>query len=390
MRLKSYTHLSRACCLLALAAAGSPALADTTFEQTNLVSDIPGMAAHTDANLANPWGIDWGGSSPFWISNNKSGTSTLYSGSGVAFPVGKPLVVTIPGPGGPSTTGAPTGVVFSGSAHFIPDAAGKTSVFLFATEDGTIAGWGQNTTSAVLRVNNSASGAVYKGLAISSDANTSLLYAANFNSGHVDTFNSSFAPTTLTGSFADPNIPSGFAPFNIENIDGQLLVTYAKQDAAKHDDVSGVGNGFIDIFNTNGTLSKRLVSADPHLNSPWGMAIAPASFKEFAGDLLVGNFGDGKINAFDPKTGKFVGQLMGKNGPIQIDGLWGLKLGNGGNAGNTDTLFFTAGIPGLGGNVEDHGLFGSLTVVPEPDSALLLAAGLGLLAAMRLRKRRPV
>ncbi len=385
MKRKTYVGLSQAAGLLALAVFAAPAPADTIYQETNLVSDIPGLAPVTDPNLANPWGIASSDTSPFWISDNKPGVSTLYNGSGTPFPVGSPLTVTIPPPSGGQPPAAPTGVVFSGGSHFAPDSTDKRPLFLFATEDGTVAGWGGGT-NAVLRVDNSPRGAVYKGLAISSDANTSLLYTTNFNAGHVDTFDANFVRTTLPGSFTDPTIPAGFAPFNIENIGGQLYVTYAKQDADKHDDVAGPGNGFIDIFKPDGTLVKRLVSGD-HVNSPWGMAIASPSFGQFAGKLLVGNFGDGTISVFDPSTGAFLGQLKDKNGDvITIPGLWGLKFGNGGNAGDVNTLFFTAGIPGTG-KIEDHGLFGALTVVPEPNASLLLLAGLGMLAASRLRRR---
>jgi uncharacterized protein (TIGR03118 family) len=381
MRSKTYIRLSQPSWLAMIAVLSAPAAAETIYQQHNLVSDLPGVAAHTNTNLANPWGIDWGPSTPFWISNNKTGTSTLYDGLGNA----RPLIVTIPPPAGATPPAAPTGVVFSGRTHFAPDSTGTRPLFLFASEDGTVTGWGGGT-SAVRRIDSSPSGAVYKGIALSTNANTSLLYTSNFHGGTVDVFDANFV-RTLPGSFADPQVPAGFAPFNVENIDNHIWVTYAMQDKDKHDDVSGAGHGYIDEFNTDGTLIRHFLSANPHLNSPWGMAVAPPGFGQFAGDLLVGNFGDGKINAFDLKTGSFVGQLMGKNGPIQIDGLWGLKFGNGGNAGEANTLFFTAGIPGPGGMVEDHGLFGSLTAVPEPGSSLFMLAGMGLFAAMRIRKR---
>jgi uncharacterized protein (TIGR03118 family) len=390
MQRKTYVCLSQAAGLLALAAFAAPAPADTIYQENNLVSDILGLAPVQDTKLVNPWGIDSSDTSPFWISDNKTGMSTLYNGAGAPFPLNSPLQVTIPPPSQPPSeppsTSAPTGVVFSGGSHFAPDSTDKPPLFLFATEDGTVAGWGGGT-NAVLRVDNSPSEAIYKGIAISSDANTSLLYTTNFHAGTVDTFDANFVRTTLTGSFADPNIPAGFAPFNIENIGGQLYVTYAMQDKDKHDDVAGAGNGFIDIFSTDGNLVKRLVKGDPHVNSPWGMAIASPSFGQFAGKLLVGNFGDGTISVFDPSTGAFLGQLKDKNGDvITIPGLWGLKFGNGGNAGDVNTLFFTAGIPGPDA-IEDHGLFGELTVVPEPNASLLLLAGLGMLAAARLRRR---
>ncbi len=390
MRLNSY--VVRALGFLALGAIASGASADTIYQQTNLVSDIPGVAHVTDPKLSNPWGIDWGDKGPFWISDNKTGTSTVYNGAGAPFPLppNSPIIVTIPPPSGAPSPSAPTGVVFSGGTHFAPDSTDTRPLFLFATEDGTVAGWGKGS-AAVLRVDNSPSGAVYKGIALSSNANTSLLYTTNFNSGRIDTFDANFVRATLPGTFTDPTMPAGFAPFNIENISGQLYVTYAMQDGAKHDDVAGPGNGFVDIFNSDGTFVKRLISGDkttnPHINSPWGMAIAPASFGQFSHDLLVGNFGDGTIGAYDPATGQFLGQLKDKNGVIVVPGLWGLKFGNGGNAGDPNTLFFTAGIPGPSGSIEDHGLFGSLQVVPEPNTSLLFLAGLGLAAALRFRKR---
>jgi uncharacterized protein (TIGR03118 family) len=387
MQRKTYVRLSQAAGLLALAVFAAPVPADTIYQETDLVSDIPGRAPVRDTKLVNPWGIDSSDTSPFWISDNKPGVSTLYNGSGTPFPVGSPLIVTIPPPSDGQPPAAPTGVVYSGKANFAPDSTDKRPQFLFATEDGTVAGWGGGT-NAVLRVDNSPSEAIYKGIAISSDANTSLLYTTNFHAGTVDTFDANFVRTTLPGSFTDPNIPAGFAPFNIENIGGQLYVTYAKQDANKEDDVAGAGNGFIDIFGTDGKLVKQLVKGDPHVNSPWGMAIASPSFGQFAGKLLVGNFGDGTISVFDPSSGAFLGQLKDKNGDvITIPGLWGLKFGNGANAGDVNTLFFTAGLPDETGALEAHGLFGELTVVPEPNASLLLLAGLGILAASRLRGR---
>lgn len=378
----TYERLLRTFSLLAVAVAAAPALADTLYQQTNLVSDLPGVAQHMDTNLANPWGIDRGPETPFWIADNKTGLSTIYDGKGNA----RPLVVAIPPPAGMAPPSAPTGVAFSGGMHFAADSSGARPLFMFATEDGTVAGW-SGGTSAVRRIDESASGAVFKGLALDSKGSSSLLFVTNFNAGRVDAFDANFAPT-MPGAFVDRNLPSGFAPFNIENIDGKLWVTFAKQDQAKHDDEAGPGRGFIDVFDTSGKLERRVASADPHLNSPWGMAMAPAGFGKFSGDLLVGNFGDGRINAFDPKTGSFVGQLQGKSGPIQIEGLWGLRFGNGGNAGAATTLFFTAGIPGSG-SVEDHGLFGALTVVPEPHAAVLLALGLGCIAFTKVCRSRP-
>jgi uncharacterized protein (TIGR03118 family) len=331
------------------------------YQQTNLVSDLPGVAAVTDPNLVNAWGMSHSPTSPWWISDNGTGVSTLYNGSGTPFPPGSPLVVTIPPPLGSraGTTAAPTGNVFNSSSGFIVTKNGVSGHpnFIFATEDGTISAWSPavDPTHAILAVDKSASGAVYKGLALGSNSSGDFLFATNFHNGTVDVFDSHFAPAKLAGSFTDPGIPSGFAPFGIANLHGQLYVTYAKQNAARHDDVAGPGNGFVDIFNTNGNLIRRLATRG-RLNSPWGVTFAPADFGQFSNALLVGNFGDGRINVVDPHTGEFLDQLRDRdNRAITINGLWGLAFGNGANAGPTNTLFFTAGI-----DDEAHGLFGSL------------------------------
>ena len=369
-----------------LAASAAPASADPLFGQTNLVSDIPGLAKITDPSLVNSWGISESSSSPFWISDNGTGLSTLYAVPGSSPPVTKQgLTVTIPG-AVMGTTSAPTGQVFNSTSGFALGSSGK-ALFLFDSEDGAISGWNPSLgTNAAIAVNNTP-GAVYKGLAIS-DANGGTLYATNFRAGTIDAFDSNFNPT-LTGEFVDPNLPAGFAPFNdkVINLGGQdeLFVTYAKQDAAKHDDVAGPGNGFVDVFNLDGSFDERLIS-NGALNSPWGLQIAPSSFRQFAGDLLVGNFGDGKINAYNATTGAWIGTLDGANGdPLVIDGLWALTIGNGGSGGSLNTLYFTAGPNG-----ENDGLFGSLTAVPEMSTwAMMLAgfAGLGL-AAYRSRRAR--
>jgi uncharacterized protein (TIGR03118 family) len=328
-----------------------------TFKQVNLVSDIPGLALSTDSDLVNPWGISHSATSPFWVSDNGKGVSTLYNGAGAK----QALVVTIPPPAGspPGTTAKPTGQVFNGTADFAVT-NGTTSApsrFIFATEDGTISGWNPTVdpTHAILAADNSASEAIYKGLAIGANASGNFLYAANFHGGTIDVFDMNFQQVQLAGSFSDPNIHRGFAPFNIQNLGGKLYVTYAKQDADGEDDVSGPGNGYVDIFDTNGNLLQRLASRG-RLNSPWGLAFAPPSFGAFAGDLLVGNFGDGRINVVDPVSGEFLDQLRDANNrPITIDGLWGLLVGNGGNGGDVDKVYFTAGL-----NDEANGLFGSL------------------------------
>lgn len=348
------------------------------FTQTNLVSDIKGEAKTFDPNLVNPWGIAHSATSPFWVSDNGAGVATLYTGSGAKLG----LVVTVPPPNGGTPPAAPTGQVFNGTASNF-----NGTHFIFDTEDGTVSGWSSGT-AATLEVDNSGSGAVYKGLAMDSSGGNAFLYATNFHAGTVDVFNSSFTQVTVPGGFEDPNIPAGYAPFGIQNIGGKLFVTYALQDGAKHDDVAGPGNGFIDVFDANGNLLGRLVS-NGDLNSPWGLALAPAGFGKFGGDLLVGNFGDGMIDAYNATSGAFEGTLDDKNGnPIVNEGLWGLSFGSGSaNGGDAKTLYFTAGIPGPAGEVEDHGLFGSIANTPEPSSLLLLGTGL-LGGLLPWRKKR--
>jgi uncharacterized protein (TIGR03118 family) len=325
------------------------------YQQTNLVSNLPGLAHFTDPNLTNPWGISSAAGGPFWISDNGSGKSTLYDNKGNP----QSLVVTIPSLT-PGATGTPTGTVFSSftDAFFVTkNVVSGPSVFLFDSQDGTISGWNENVdpTHAILAVNNSKSGAVYKGLAITGNQYESFLYAANFHTGSIDVFDKKFAPVKLSGSFTDPHLPKGYAPFDIQVINDMLYVTYAKQNAQKNGDVPGAGHGFVDIFNTNGNLIERLISQG-ELNSPWGIALAPANFGKFSNDLLVGNFGDGHINAFDPHTGAFRGQLSDQKGhPIVINGLWSLMFGLGGQAGNPNQLFFTAGI-----HQQAAGLFGMI------------------------------
>ncbi len=279
---------------------------------------------------------------------------------------------------------APTGVVFNATSSF------GGALFIFATEDGTIAAWSSGTT-ATLEVNPSGSTSVYKGVTIGNNGTQDLLYATNFHNGTVDVFNSSFAPVTVSGGFVDPKLPPGYAPFNIENIGGEIFVTYAVQDGAKHDDVAGAGNGLVDIFDTNGNLQQRLITGGD-LNSPWGLALAPSNFGALSSDLLVGNFGDGTINAYNPSTGAFVGTLANSSGnPIVNQGLWGLVFGNGAQGTSKNTLYFTAGIPGPSGNIEDHGLFGDIVATPEPGTISLFSIGaiaLGLVSRRIHRGKR--
>ena len=323
------------------------------FNQTNLVSDIPGLAANTDPNLINPWGVSFGPTSPFWVANNGSGTATLYNGAGAP----QALVVSVPG--------NPTGTVFNGNmANF------GGAFFLFAGTGGIISSWAPaDGVTAVVQVDNSTS-AAYTGLTIAGNN----LYAANFRGGAIQEFDSSFAPVSTSG-FVDPNLPAGFAPFDVQNINGDLYVTYAPQDRS-----TGAGLGFVDVYDPGGTLLSRLISGGA-LNAPWGLAVAPAGFGSFGGDLLVGNFGNGMINAFDINTGAQVGTIDDASGmPVINQGLWTLTFGNGALGQGTGTLFLTAGIPGPGGQVEENGLFASLDPVPEPSSISLAILGLGVVA----------
>jgi uncharacterized protein (TIGR03118 family) len=329
-----------------------------TFMQTNLISDGSVPAQHMDANLINPWGVSYGPTGPFWVSDNGAGVATVYDGNGASVTIAGHSSFTIAAPPDQTTPSAPTGQVFNSTSGFQISQNGVTApaVFLFATEDGTISGWNPmvNSGSSVLAVDNSGGGdpAVYKGLTMVQTGGGPLLYAANFHAGAVDVFDQDFKQVN---SFTDPFVPQGYAPFNVQNLDGHLFVSFALQDDAKHDDVAGKHHGFVDEFSTDGKLLDRIASGGP-LDSPWGMAIAPSDFGRFAGDLLVGNFGDGTINAFDLKTDRFEGKLVGSDGkPVQIQDLWALVPGNGGSGGDPGKIYFTAGLQD-----EQHGLFGSL------------------------------
>jgi uncharacterized protein (TIGR03118 family) len=311
--------------------------------------------------------------SPFWVCDGGTGLSTVYTASTTAFSVSTTKAIIPPSGTGADTTC--TGIVVNGSTAFlVGPAPGRASSFIFATQGGTISGWAAavDATHAQMAVDNSATGAVYKGLAIVNTP-TPQLYAANFKAGTIDVFDGTWKLVTLAaGAFTDPAIPAGFAPFNIQNLNGKLYVTYAKQGATKVFDSPGVGNGYVDVYDTSGKLLQHLVDKGP-LNSPWGIQIAPATFGKFGGALLVGNFGDGLINAFDVNTGALLGTMQDQNGKnIQISGLWGLQFGNGGNGGDANSLYF-----GAGPSSQQHGLFGIIVSNPLVTANIVNAADAG-------------
>jgi uncharacterized protein (TIGR03118 family) len=313
--------------------------------------DVPGD--HKDVNLVNAWGLAALPTSPWWVANNRTDTSTLYDGFGVA----RPLVVTV--------TGGPTGLIANTTADFSVSGGGGSGVarFIFATEAGTILGWSPNVPAAgstltEVGADRSSVGAIYKGLATGSVNGANYLYAADFHNARVDVFNGSFALQTWAGAFVDPKLPHGYAPFGIQNLNGWIFVTYAKQGPDKVDEIAGRHRGFVSVFKPDGTFAGRVASRGA-LNAPWGLAWAPADFGRFSGDLLVGNFGDGKIHAYAMTSHgwRFAGTLRDEDHhAISIDGLWALAFGNGAAAGPMNTLFFTAGPNG-----ENAGAFGSIT-----------------------------
>lgn len=333
--------------LMATALLALPASAQKV-QVTNLTSDIVNAATVQDTNLVNPWGLSISPSGPWWVSDNGTGLSTLYNSAGQ--PQG--LVVTIPSGSG-SGTGTPSGTVYNATTDF--EIHGIPTPFLFCTEDGTVSGW-YSGTNAFIAVNHNSSGAVYKGLALASANGANYLYVANFNAGTIEVYDKNYAAHSFgSNAFVDSTLPAGFAPFNVQLIGSNLVVTYAKQDAAKHDDVPGPGNGYVDIYDTQGNLQTRLQHV-LFLNAPWGVALAPQSFSGFGGDLLIGNFGNGVISGFNMSTGAWIGNMFDPNSiTLSIDGLWALGFGNGGTGGPTSTLYFTAGPFG-----ENHGIFGSI------------------------------
>jgi len=367
--------------------------AQTGFLETDLVANSPSLVdsnglvhtpAHVDPNLQNPWGVGASGGSPFWVSDNGTGLSTLYNTLGAPQPATQPLVVSIPAPEDPlGAGGIPTGLVFNingganggfriSGVNATGNPVTASAVFLFSTEDGTILGWNPGVNPpgfdpakagkyAIIAVNNAPHGAAYKGLAIATDSNgRTLLYAPNFGTGTVDVFNNTFStssnPSLPPDAFADPKLKEGYAPFDVVPIDGKLFVTYAVKGPTG-DDVAGQSHGIVNTFNLDGSGQQRFAQHG-QLNSPWGVALAPVSFGQFAGDILIGNFGNGHINVYSP-TGEFLDKLRDEHGQaIVIDGLWTLRVGNGGNGGSANAVYFTAGP-----NDEKDGLFGSLTPV---------------------------
>ncbi len=334
---------------------------NTLFEEVDLIADRPGVAAETDPRLVNPWGLAFGPDTFFWIANNETATATVHDASGAAQPAASPLVVDIP----PEGTAAPTGQVFNPSNQFVVTSGARSgpSRFVFASEDGSIAGWNPDVapTKAVVAVG--PSDAVYKGLAMATGPGGAMrLFATDFAGARVDVFDGDFDRVDVgADAFTDPDVPDGFAPFGIAALAGEIWVTFAKQDEEREDDVAGPGNGVVDVFDTSGALLRRFASRGV-LDSPWGLARAPSDFGTFGDAILIGNFGDGLIHAFDAGSGEGLGALESAPGvPIRIDGLWSLAFGNGRMAGAPNELFFTAGP-----DDESHGLFGVIRQPVDP------------------------
>jgi uncharacterized protein (TIGR03118 family) len=356
---------------------------------TNLVTDDQAVnsASITDPFLKNAWGISHSAVSPFWVSDNGTGVSTLYAVNPTTNAVAKVTLGSPPDPSGgvvipPSGSGTPTGQVFNTASA---SGAFNSDTFLFVSEDGTVSGWrpALGTQAEILQSPDLSN--VYKGSTLDTTGGHSYLLSANFRTGAIDVRKGDAGAPDLAGKFVDPNLPANFAPFNIQTLGNRIYVTYALQDAAKHDDVPGAGHGFVSAFDLQGNFLGR-IAANGTLNSPWGLAIAPTSFTGFAGNLLVGNFRDGTINVFnsDPSAPGFIGQLSGANSlPIVIPGLWGLIPGNDGNGGSSQNIYFSAGPNG-----EANGLFGVLQSIPEPSSMVLGLIGMGTLAGRWTWKNR--
>jgi uncharacterized protein (TIGR03118 family) len=319
------------------------------YIQENLVSDQPGMAQLTDPQLVNAWGMSRGPNTPVWVSDNGADVTTVYNGAVPDNPetsVAKVLTVSIPIP-----DGAPTGQVFNDTSAFMLPGTTTAARFIFIGEHGDLFAWAGGPAATLV---GHTDGAIYKGLALAHSPSGPMLLAANFHDNRIDVFDGSFTRVTAAGMFSDPTLPAGYAPFNVAEIGGQIFVTYALQDDEGEDDVAGPAHGFVDVYTSSGALVKRFASHGV-LNSPWGMTIAPANFGQFSGDLLIGNFGDGRIHAFDPSTGEVLGILRGTSGrPLAIDGLWALMVGDAA-AGGPNSVWFSAGP-----DEETHGLLGVL------------------------------
>ena len=332
--------------------------ASNRYQQTNLVSDGTIPAAHADPNLINAWGIVFNPTAFVWVNAADAGLSLLFDGGGASHP---PIVQIPSGNNVYDPLGHPTGIVFSGSNTEFLVAAGAPARFMFATEEGIIAAWAPTVDATHAIFERQTPGAVYKGLALAGNGSGNFLYAADFFGGKIDMFDNSFAPVDTTGRFVDPHLPANFSPFNIQAIQGDLYVTYAFRKPGDDEETPGPGLGIVNVFDANGQLLRR-VATRGKLNAPWGVTLAPASFGRFADRLLIGNFGDGAINAYDAANGSFKGQLRDASGkPMKIDGLWGLAFGNGVASQPPSTLFFTAGP-----DEESHGLFGSITPAAGP------------------------
>jgi uncharacterized protein (TIGR03118 family) len=356
------------CALICTGVICVPSFGATAYFQINLASDISGLAANTDTNLKNPWGMSFGPTTPFWVSDQGTNESTLYNGAGAP----QSLMVTTPA--------GPTGQVFNSTSSFMLSSGGK-ALFIFATLSGAIAGWnGAQGTTAVTEATSTGS---FTGLAIGNNGAGDRLWAADFTKGTIDTFDGSFTPTSSSGGFTDPSLPAGYSPYNIQAIGTKLYVEYTKTDPVTHRATTTANTGIVDVFDMNGFFLQRLAT-NTNLNSPWGVTMASAGFGSFGGDLLVGNFGDGTISVFDPGTGTFLGTISGPNGkPLVNSGLWALNFRAPGSGFDPNTLFLNAGING-----EADGLFAEVQVVPEPGTWALV--GLALAGAVSLRRARLV
>jgi len=372
------SHVAKLTCALALSISPSVLSADT-FVQTNLVSSVPGLANTTDPNLIDPWGVSFAGGSPFWVSNQGSGTTTLYDGAGNLKEVA-PNTPAITVPGGTGGAAGPTGQVFNSTTSFSVN--GAASHFIFDNLNGTISAWTGGASAVQVAA---VPGATFTGLALASSGGSNYLYAADSTAitGKIDVFNSAFHSVALAGNFTDPKAIAGYVPFNIQLIGSDLYVTYALLNP----DGSSQPGGYIDTFTTSGQFISRFASGGA-LNAPWGLALAPSTFGEFAGDLLVGNNGDGFINAFNRTTGAWIGTLDGTNGqPLDFQDLWALDFRTAGTNVDTNALYFAEGINMNAQGQDTGGIFGELTVAtPEPSSFALIALGV---LGLALLPRRP-